>query len=75
MHDFLLVGHRKYSAMLYHFELFDIEYNRDLEFWIIGHWRSVKLVSFESLAVFFYSPSIVTMAVYLTVYKIFSVKY
>ena len=36
--------------------------NRDLEIWVIGHWRSFKLVPFESLGPVFYSPSIATMA-------------
>jgi len=36
--------------------------NRDLEIWVKGHSRSVKLVSFESLGAVSYSPFIVTMA-------------
>jgi len=36
--------------------------------------RSFKLVPFESLGAVSYSPSIVTRAVSLTVYEIFSVK-
>jgi len=55
------------------FELFDVEY-RDLEIWVRGHYRSFKLVPFESLGAVSYSPSIVTMAVSLTVYEIFNVK-
>ena len=47
---------------------------RDLDIWIRGHSGSFRLVSFESLDVVSYSPSIVTMAVSLTVYEIFSVK-
>jgi len=35
---------------------------------------SFKLVPFERLVAVFYSPSIVTMVVSLTVYEIFSVK-
>ena len=35
---------------------------------------SFKLVSFESLGAVSYSPTIVTMAVSLTVYEIFGVK-
>jgi len=44
------------------FELFDVEYYRDLEIWVRGHSRSFKLVTFESLGAVSYSPSIVTMA-------------
>jgi len=52
------------------FELFDV----DLEIWVRGHSRLFKLVPFKSLGGVSYSPSIVTMAVSLTVYEIFSVK-
>ena len=34
----------------------------------------MKLVSFESVGAVFYSPSIVTMAIYVAVCEIFSVK-
>jgi len=44
------------------FELFDVEWYRDLEIWVIGHSRSLKLVPYESLCAVSYSPSIVTMA-------------
>jgi len=46
----------------------------DLEIWLRGHSRSLKLVSFESLGAVFYLPSIVTMAVSVAVCEIFSVK-
>jgi len=57
--------------MLYHF--------RVTWRWIIvtlksDHWRSSKLVPFESFGVVSYLPSIVTMTVSLTVYAIFSGK-
>ena len=43
--------------------LFDVEYYRDLEMWVRGHSRSLKMVPFESLDMVFYSPSIVIIAV------------
>ena len=55
-------------------ELFDVEYYSDLAFWVRGHSRSVKLVSFESLGALSYSPSIVTTAVSVAVCELFSVQ-
>jgi len=52
----------------------DVEYYRDLEIWVRGHSRSLKLVPFESVGPVSYSPSIVTMAVSVAVCEIFSVK-
>ena len=46
----------------------------DLEIWLRGHSRSLKLVPFKSLGAVSYSPSIVTMAVSLAISEIFSVK-
>ena len=54
-------------------ELLDVEYYCDLETWVSGHSRSLKLVSFESMGTVSYSPSIVTMAVSVAVCEIFSV--
>jgi len=42
--------------------------------WVRGHLRSLKVVTFESLGTVSYSPSIVTMAVCLTISEIFSIK-
>ena len=46
-YDFLLVRHCNYNYTSC--ELFDVEYYRDLEMWVKGHSRSLKLVPFESL--------------------------
>ena len=46
----------------------------DLETWVRGHSRSLKLVPFESLGAVSYSPSIVTIAVSVAVCEVFSVK-
>jgi len=54
--------------------LLDVEYYRDLEMWVRGHSRSLKLMPFESLGAVSYSPSIVTVAVSVAVCEIFSVK-
>jgi len=45
------------------FQLFDIEYYRDLEIWVKGHSRSFKLVPFESFGAVSYLHSIVAMTV------------
>ena len=47
---------------------------RDIEMYVKGHSRSVKLVPFERLGAVSYSPSIVTMAVSVAVCEIFSIK-
>jgi len=55
-------------------ELFDVEYYHDLEIWVRGHSRSLKMVPFEGLGTVSYLPSIITMAVSLAISEIFSVK-
>jgi len=55
-------------------ELCDVKYYRDLEMWVRGHSRSLKVVPFESLGTVSYSSSIVPMAVSVAILEIFSVK-
>ena len=62
IHDLLLV------------ELFDVKYYRDLEIWVRGHSKLLKVVPLESLGMVSYSPSIVTMAISVAILEIFSVK-
>jgi len=62
MHDLVIV------------ELFDVEYYRNLDVWVTGHSKSLKMVPFESLGAVSYSPSIVTLAVFLAISEIFDVK-
>jgi len=62
IHDLLLV------------ELFDVEYYLDLEMWVRGHSRTLKMVPFERLGRVSYAFSRVTVAVSSSISEIFSVK-
>jgi len=55
-------------------ELADGKYYRDLEMWVRGHLRSLKVVPFESFGMVSYSPSIVTMEESLAISDIFSIR-
>ena len=54
--------------------LFDVEYYRDLEMWVRGHSRSLKVVPFEILGTVSYLSSTVTMAAFAAILEILSVK-
>ena len=54
--------------------MLDVEYYCDLEMWVRGHSRSLKLVPFEKMGAVSYSPSIVTIAVSVAVCEIFVLK-
>jgi len=71
--DFLLVGHYKFSSILYHFRVF-WRWIISIRIGVRGHSRSFKLAPFKSLGTVSYSPSIITMAVSVAVCEIFSVK-
>jgi len=47
---------------------------RDLEMWVRGHSRSLKMVPVESLGMVSYSPSMVPMAIYWAISQILSIR-
>ena len=55
-------------------EIFSVKECRDLEIYVKGHSRSLKMVPFESLGAVSYSSSIITMTLSCVVCEIFSVK-
>ena len=55
-------------------EFADGKYYCDLEMWVRGHLRSLKVVPFESFGMVSYSPSIVTMEESLAISDIFSIR-
>ena len=57
-----------------HFAIFNVKEWPDLEIWVRGPSRSLKLAQFKSLCAASYSPSIVTMAVSAAILEVFSVK-
>ena len=64
---------RSYT-IYYVVELFDVKYYRDLEMWVRGHSRLLKVVPCESLGTVSSSPSIETMPVSLAISEIYSIK-
>jgi len=68
-------GHWKRNHWIDHYllsvESFDVEYYRDLEIWVRGHSRSLKMVPFESFGMVSYSNPIVTIAVSLAISQIY----
>jgi len=70
----LVTANGTIGQIIHDFDLFDVEYYRDLEMWVRGHSRSLKVVPFESMGTVSYSPSIVSMAVSVAILEIFSVK-
>ena len=75
----VIQGHCKRNHWIDHTRLaisqvIHVEYYRDLEMWVRGHSRSLKVVLFENFGTVSYSTSIVTMVVSLAISEIFSIK-
>jgi len=52
-------------------ELFDIVYYRDLEMWVKGHSRLLKMVQFDRPHMTLYWSAIVTIVLSCTIFELF----
>ena len=52
-------------------EIFNVKECRDLEIWVRGHSRSLKVVPFDRLPMVSYKCSIVTLSLTCVVFEIF----
>ena len=64
----------EYEYDLLLIELFDIAYYRDLEMWVRGHSRSIRMAPFDRRYTTFYWSAIVNMALSDTVFELFDVE-
>ena len=62
IHDLLLV------------ELFDVEYYRDLEMWVRGHSRSLKMAPLDRSCTTFCWSAVVNIALCCTIFELFDVE-
>jgi len=55
-------------------EIFSVKEWSDLEIWVWGHSRSLKIARFDSLCMTFYWSAIVTTALSSTIFELFEVE-